>query len=145
MQLPILTKSEAVDLVLLHTTRTVDHEDFAEEDMGEPVKTMMQKEAAITNCRLPYLLLKVAKKLNEDVKLWRIIVEKEQSDHLKGTHAHSKAKRKDYVVRIHKEKKSGRAAGFDDAVSSGQKTLSGAVGRSAGNNNNNKSGRASKN
>ena len=69
------------------------------------IKQQMMLEGAISKCQgMPYLLLKVAEKLNDDVPLWRINVCKEQSEHLKGTQAHSRANRKDWIVKVLKEK-----------------------------------------
>ena len=53
---------------------------------------------------MPFLLLQVAQLLNEGHDLWRINVEKEGGDRLKGTIAHSKAKKKEYKVFVRKDK-----------------------------------------
>lgn len=98
---------EAVDLVLYHTKREIKPEDFAAESgLDFSIKRQMQLEQVITNCRgLPYLLKQVADLLSKDVLLYKIVVEK-QSDYLKGTHAHHKAKRKEMVVYEKKDRES---------------------------------------
>mmetsp|Transcript_47064 Transcript_47064/g.62285 ORF Transcript_47064/g.62285 Transcript_47064/m.62285 type:complete len:153 (+) Transcript_47064:1244-1702(+) len=64
----------------------------------------MKLEGVITNCKgLPYFLREIAKLLNEGALLYKIRVEK-QSDYLKGTQAHHKAKRKEMVVYVQKDK-----------------------------------------
>ena len=75
------------------------------ENLTFSIKKMMSLEPAIAACKgLPYLLLQVAELLSksEDNKLYKIVVEKE-SDYLKGTQAHHKAKRKEMVVYMKKD------------------------------------------
>jgi len=100
LKLPALLESESVELILYHTDRDINKDDFNSDlELGRSIKKQMELEKVITDCKgLPYLLLQVAALL-KDHKLWRIVVEK-QSDYLKGTHAHHKAKRKEMVVNV---------------------------------------------
>ena len=64
----------------------------------------MKLESIISHCKgLPYFLREVAKLLNEGVLLYKIRVDK-QSDYLKGTQAHYRAKRKEMVFYAEIEK-----------------------------------------
>ena len=65
----------------------------------------MAQEKVIQDCKgHPNLLLKVANFLNLGHKLHRVVVE-HKSDQLKGTHAHSRAKRKETLVYVRKAEK----------------------------------------
>ena len=69
------------------------------------IKKQMELEKVIEDCRgLPYLLIQVAELLTKNHHLWRIVVEKPGGDRLKGTQAHSKAKRQSLIVYVRKDK-----------------------------------------
>lgn len=117
LKLMPLKDYEAVDLVLYHTKREIKPEDFAAESgLDFSIKRQMQLEQVITNCRgLPYLLKQVADLLSKDVLLYKIAVEK-QSDYLKGTQAHHKAKRKEMVVYEKKDRETRTERPFDHSL-----------------------------
>ena len=115
VKLLALTDYEAVDLVLYHTNREVDKEDFCSEmELTRSVNKQMELEKTIKDCKgLPYLLIKVAEEMNKNTPLWQICVSKKGGDdYLKGTHGHSKAKRKEMIVYKKKDKDSSRI-GFE--------------------------------
>ena len=65
----------------------------------------MELEGVISNCKgMPYLLLRIAELLTKGHELWKIVVEKQGGDRLKGTIAHSKAKKGGYNVYVRKDK-----------------------------------------
>ena len=82
--------------------------DFAiEGELEVSIKTMMMMERSIIQCKgLPYFLREIAKLMNDGNHLYKIKVEK-QGDHLKGTQAHHKARRKEMVVYAEKDRSRG--------------------------------------
>ena len=101
-----LKDHEAVDLVLYHTQREVTKEDFnSDKELQYSIKKQMELEGVISNCKgMPYLLLRVAELLTKNHELWKIVVEKQGGDRLKGTIAHSKAKKGGLTVYVRKDK-----------------------------------------
>ena len=64
----------------------------------------MKLEPVISQCKgLPYFLREIAKFLNEGALLYKIRVEK-HNDYLQGTKAHSRAKRKQMIVYVERDK-----------------------------------------
>jgi len=96
--------------VLYHTHREVTKKDFnSEMELERTIRKQMELEKVITDCKgLPYLLIKVAEKLSKGHELWKIMVEKQGGDFLHATKAHSRAKRKELIVKVRKEKNSER-------------------------------------
>ena len=72
VKLLALTDYEAVDLVLYHTNREVDKDDFCSEmELTRSVNKQMELEKSIKDCKgLPYLLIKVAEEMNKNTPLW---------------------------------------------------------------------------
>jgi hypothetical protein len=73
------------------------------------------------------LLIKVAEKLSKGYELWKIMVEKHSGDFLLGTKAHSRAKRKELIVKVLKEKnlergRLGNRTSADEEISSANKS-----------------------
>ena len=67
-----LNDYESVDLVLYHTKREVDKDDFCSEmELTRSVNKQMELEKPITDCKgLPYLLIKVAEEMNRKTPLY---------------------------------------------------------------------------
>ena len=79
IKLQKLKDHESVDLVLYHTRRVVNKDDFnSTEELERSIKKQMVLEKVITDCKgTPCLLIQVAKLLNKSHPLWRIEVKKD--------------------------------------------------------------------
>lgn len=79
IKLQKLKDHESVDLVLYHTTRVVNKDDFnSTEELDRSIKKQMVLEKVITDCKgTPCLLIKIAKLLNKNHPLWHIEVKKD--------------------------------------------------------------------
>ena len=105
MKLNRLTDAESADLILYHAQRDITPEDFNMEKVQFSIRHMISLEKVVHDCKgLPSLLLQVAEVLSKDDrnKLYKIVVEKE-SDNLKGTQAHHKAKHKEKIVYVRRD------------------------------------------
>ena len=98
----------------LHENVVRNKEAIQKLEMQINITKQMELEKSIKDCKgLPYLLIKVAEEMNKNTPLWQICVSKKGGDdYLKGTHGHSKAKRKEMIVYKKKDKDSSRI-GFE--------------------------------